>query len=213
MLEAFTVGHSTQSIEQFIRLLTDHGVSAIADVRSTPYSQHNPQFNREELRNSLKRESISYVFLGKELGARSDDECCFVHNKVNYRLLAGTALFKSGINRVIDGARSNRVALMCAERDPLDCHRTILVARELAKGSAEEVKITHILQSGALESHDAAMKRLVKQLGIPEDDMFRSREATEDFAYEKQAERIAYDRSPAAAPLRCSGAPEKKGLP
>lgn len=192
MLEVFTVGHSTQPIERFISLLKRHDISAVADVRSAPYSRHNAHFNRETLRNSLKHESVSYVFLGKELGARSDDECCYVHNKVSYQRLAETDLFKAGIKRVIDGALSYRVALMCAEKDPLDCHRTILVARELVK---EDVKVTHILQSGSLESHEAALLRLVEQLGIGGEDMFRPQEEAVWLAYERQAQLIAYDRS------------------
>ncbi|MBY0467826.1 MAG: DUF488 domain-containing protein [Burkholderiaceae bacterium] len=197
MLEVFTVGHSTQPLERFIGLLKRHEISAIADVRSAPYSRHNPQFNRESLRESLKQEAISYVFLGKELGARSDDECCYVHDRVSYQKLSETDLFQAGIKRVIDGAKKYRIALMCAEKDPLDCHRTILVSRELVK---DGVAVTHILQTGALESHDAAMTRLIDQLGIGAEDMFRPREAAVELAYDRQGQLIAYDRS--AAPSR-----------
>jgi uncharacterized protein (DUF488 family) len=206
MLEIFTVGHSTQSLESFISLLKRHDVSAIADVRSAPYSRHNPQYNRESLRSSLKDESISYVFLGKELGARSDDECCYVHNKVSYQRLAETSLFRAGIKRVADGAKNYRVALMCAEKDPLDCHRTILVARELAK---EDFKITHILQSGALETHDAAISRLVEKLGIGTEDMFRPRDEVVRLAYDRQSQLIAYDRGATAAHRSSSAADER----
>ena len=207
MLEVFTVGHSTQPLDRFIALLKRHEISAIADVRSAPYSRHNPQFNRESLRADLKQESISYVFLGKELGARSEDECCYVHNKVSYQRLAETELFKSGIKRVVEGAKKFRLALMCAEKDPLDCHRTILVSRELVR---EGIKVTHILQNGALESHDAAMTRLVEQLGIGEEDMFRPREAVVDLAYDRQGQLIAYDRGAAAA-RRLEATPEVRG--
>ncbi len=191
-LEIFTVGHSTQSIDKFLALLKRHGVNAIADVRSAPYSRFNPQFNREELRSSLKSNGIRYVFLGKELGARSDDEGCYLNGKVQYKLLAKTPFFQSGISRVIDGAESNKIALMCAEKDPLDCHRTILVARELADRG---VRVTHILPDGSLEAHNVAVSRLVSKLGLGEADMFRSEELTIYDAYEKQGQRIAYDRS------------------
>lgn len=197
MLEVFTIGHSTQPLERFLSLLQRHQISAVADVRSAPYSRHNPQFNRESLRDALKQQSISYVFLGKELGARSEDECCYVHNKVSYQRLAATESFREGIRRVLEGARTYRVALMCAEKDPLDCHRTILVGRELVR---EGAKVTHILSSGALESHDAAMSRLVDQLGIGDEDMFRPREAVMELAYDRQGQLIAYDRS--ASPSR-----------
>lgn len=190
-IEIYTVGHSTQPVEKFICLLQMTKVTAIADVRSSPYSRFNPQFNREELRSVLKIHGIRYVFLGRELGARSDDESCYVEGKVQYNLLAKTPLFQSGIKRVIEGAETHKIALMCAEKDPLDCHRTILVSRELVNHS---VNITHILQDGSTESHDDAISRLVTKMGMGEADMFRSEELSVDDAYKKQGQRIAYDR-------------------
>jgi len=190
-IDIYTVGHSTQPFEKFLNLLQKQGVNAIADVRSAPYSRFNPQFNREELRSALKANGIRYVFLGKELGARSEDECCYVDGKVQYKLLARTPLFQSGISRVLEGAETHRISLMCAEKDPLDCHRTILVARELMNRGAA---VTHILQDGLTESHHDAISRLISKLGLAEADMFRSEEITVDDAYDQQGDRIAYDR-------------------
>jgi uncharacterized protein (DUF488 family) len=172
-------------------LLQKQEVTAVADVRSAPYSRFNSQFNREQLRSALKARGIKYVFLGKELGARTEDECCYVDGKVQYKVLAKTPLFQSGITRVIEGADTHKIALMCAEKDPLDCHRTILVARELVSRGAN---VTHILHDGSTESHGDAILRLVRKTGLGEADMFRSEEVTIDEAYEKQGERIAYDR-------------------
>ena len=133
----FTIGHSTHEFKRFVALLKHHGIGAVADVRSTPYSRWQPQFNREELTDALKKHGISYVFMGKELGARSDDPDCYDQGRVQYRRLAGTELFRSGIDRVLDGAHRMSIALMCAEKDPLECHRTILVARELVSSGSE----------------------------------------------------------------------------
>lgn len=190
-VDIYTVGHSTQPFEKFLNLLQKQGVTAIADVRSAPYSRFNPQFNREELRSALKANGIHYVFLGKELGARSEDECCYVDGKVQYKLLAKTPLFQSGVSRVLEGAETHTIALMCAEKDPLDCHRTILVARELVSRGAT---VKHILQDGSTETHQDAISRLISKFGIGEADMFRSEELAVDDAYDKQGERIAYDR-------------------
>lgn len=190
--QVFTVGHSTHSIDTFLRLLSSHQIQVVADVRSSPFSRFNPQFNREQLQDSLREVGIRYVFLGKELGARSDDPACYVNDKVQYEKLARTDLFQSGLARIIEGASSYQIAMMCAEKDPLDCHRTILVARELEKSEHE---IKHILANGRVEKHSDSMARLVAQLEIPEDDMFRSREDMIADAYAKQAEKIAYDRS------------------
>src|SRR3989304_3669807 len=84
--ELYTIGHSTHSIEEFVKLLTMHSITAVCDVRSTPYSQFTPQFNRELLQKELKIHNISYVFLGEELGARSDNPSCYVNGKVQYGL-------------------------------------------------------------------------------------------------------------------------------
>jgi len=190
--EVFTVGHSTHSIAKFLELLSAHRIQAVADVRSSPFSKFNPQFNRDDLQSSLKESGIRYVFLGKELGARSEDPACYVADKVQYNRLAKTPLFQSGLDRVIEGADSFRIALMCAEKDPLDCHRTILVARELLK---RDLSIIHILDNGSTESHTASISRLVSSLGMPLDDMFRSRDEIIEEAYVRQANRIAYDQS------------------
>jgi uncharacterized protein (DUF488 family) len=189
--QIFTVGHSTHSIEKFIQLLKQHKITAIADVRSAPYSRHLSHFNRELLQNSLKENGIQYVFLGRELGARSEDECCYVDEKVSYSLLAKTKLFQTGIDRVIDGSQLFNIALMCAEKDPLDCHRTILVAKNLIDRGCQ---VVHVLASGSLESHSKSMERLLTQLDLSGDDLFRSLELTYEAAYEIQGEKIAYDR-------------------
>ena len=188
----YTVGHSNHTCDAFVSLLTMHRVTAVADVRSTPYSRRNPQFNRDDIRAALKSLSIQYVFLGKELGARSNDDCCYVDDKVRYSMLAQTALFKSGIERLLEGARSHRIALMCAEKDPLDCHRTILVSRGLVLRGAN---ILHILSGGSIETQDEALRRLVQRLKLGGEDLFRSEAVTVEEAYERQGNLIAYDRA------------------
>jgi uncharacterized protein (DUF488 family) len=198
-LTLYTVGHSNHTCDAFVSLLTLHRVTAVADVRSTPCSRRNPQFNRDDIRATLKSLSIQYVFLGKELGARSNDDCCYVNDKIRYPRLAQTALFKSGIERLLEGARSHRIALMCAEKDPLDCHRTILVSRELVLRGAN---ILHILANGSIETQDEALRRLVLRLKLGNEDLFRSEGATVEEAYERQGNLIAYDRAIHRADLR-----------
>ena len=187
----FTIGHSTHRLERFLALLVQHDVSAICDVRSKPYSRMNPQFNREDLEKALLANGIEYRFLGKELGARTDDPNCYVKGKVRYSRLAQTELFKYGLKRILRGVKSNfRIALMCAEKEPLECHRTILVARHLAVSG---ISVTHIHGDGHLESHDALLSRLARLLNMPECDMFRSREELLAELYLRQEERIAYE--------------------
>lgn len=185
----FTIGHSTQPVERFIGLLKNHGITAVADVRSRPYSRMNPQFNREDLKNKLRDAQIKYVFLGRELGARSEDQSCYCNGQVQYDLLARTDLFKEGIERIKEGSLEFRIALMCAEKEPLDCHRTILVARKLADAG---VPVVHILYDGQTEKHEDAIRRLVGMLRIPNADMFREQLDVIKDAYEKRGREIAY---------------------
>jgi len=185
----YTIGHSTHSAEKVVDLLREHGVTALADVRSQPYSRMNPQFNREAFSAQLKSAGIAYVFLGRELGARPEDRGCYVEGKVQYDRLAQTPLFRSGLERVIQGMRSHSVALMCAEKDPLTCHRAILVCRHLV---ARGLRVAHILGDGRLESHDDAVSRLLLELGLSEHDLFKSREEVLDEAYARRAQQIAY---------------------
>ncbi len=184
----FTIGHSTHELAPFVDLLSKHRIGALADVRSMPYSRRQPQFNREALMKALRARGIAYVYLGKELGARSNDPAFYKNGRVQFRRLADSSLFRSGIKRILDGSQRMSIALMCAEKDPLDCHRTILVTRELV-GLGTEVK--HILGDGEIETHQAAMKRLCKRLGIRED-LLRPPEELEDDAYTAQEEKIAY---------------------
>jgi uncharacterized protein (DUF488 family) len=186
----FTIGHSTHTLEYFLSLLTKHGIQAVGDVRSVPYSRRNPQFSREPLMQGLRGVGIAYVFLGKELGARSDNPGCYIEGKVRYDYLAKEPAFLEGLERLRKGIQSHRVALMCAEKDPLTCHRTILVCRELR---SPDLEIAHILADGAVETNVAAEKRLMSLLNL-RPDMFHSERECIEQAYEKQGNRIAYTR-------------------
>lgn len=195
-----TIGHSTHSAEVFLALLRQHGVEVVADVRSSPFSRFNPQFNRENLEHSLRSGGIRYVFLGRELGARSEDPSCYEDGRVQYVRLARTALFQSGLDRVILGAQRYRIALMCAEKEPLECHRTLLVARALA---ARGQTVEHIHADGHLESHAAAIERLLDVVGVPKQDLFRSHDELLAEALARQEQQVAYvDESQHAMTLK-----------
>ncbi len=193
----YTIGHSNHPEERFLTLLSAHGIDAVCDVRSAPYSQFTPQFNRSELKHSLPQNGIRYIFLGAELGARSDDRACYTNGKINYQLLSGTPLFQSGLARIQEGLKKNfRIALMCAEKEPLECHRFVLVSRGLA---SLNIEIQHIHADGSLESHADALVRLAALVHVPEADLFRSAQELEDEAYYRQERRIAYEAEVAAS--------------
>lgn len=191
----YTVGHSNRTLEDFLSAIKAHGITAIADVRSQPYSRMHPHFDREALAASLKAEDIAYVFLGKELGARSPDAACYLDGKVQFDRLARTAIFQEGLERVRQGMEQFRVALLCAEREPLACHRTILVSRELA---LQGLKIRHILSATEVEEHEQTTERLLHELDLEEGNLFLRREELIADAYRMQAQRIAYERADSA---------------
>ena len=193
----YTIGHSNHEPDYFLELLERHSISALVDVRSRPYSRMNPQFNRENLKRLLEPREIVYVFLGRELGARSEDPACYSEGKVQYDRLAQTELFRQGLDRVSEGIETHRLALMCAEKEPLECHRTILVARQLA---SRGVTVQHILEDGSLETHQDTLARLREKLKLPECDLFRTPEDILEEAYRLQGERIAYELEMAAGP-------------
>ncbi len=185
----FTVGHSTHEAEAFVELLRVHSITAIADVRSSPFSRFNPQFNRETLQATLQRAGIDYVFLGEQLGARRSERDCYQDGKARYERIAKTPSFAEGLDRLRSGIQRHRIALLCAEKDPIICHRMILVCKALRDDPFE---IRHIREDGTAESMEAAEERLLAAVGLPSKDLFRSREELIDEAYERQSDRIAY---------------------
>ncbi|MFN0068311.1 MAG: DUF488 family protein [Limisphaerales bacterium] len=185
----FTIGHSNLDIGKFVALLKQHGIQAIADVRSSPYSQYNPQFNRELLQKSLLGHGIAYVFLGQELGARRSERECYLEGRADYGLISQTPAFRRGIERVAQGATKMRVALMCAEKDPIDCHRCILVTPHLRQ---QGLQVLHVLSDGSLEDHSQTEKRLLQVFALENKELFRSQDEIVSEAYKKQGEKVAY---------------------
>ena len=184
-----TVGHSNHPLETFVSLLRQHGVTTLADVRSAPYSRFNPQFNRKAFDAALQAHGIAYLFMGQTLGGRPEDRSCYENGRVRYDRLAQTPLYREGIDRVIETARAERLALMCAEKEPLDCHRTLLVGRSLAERG---VAAAHILADGTLEPHDDTMDRLLDSVGLPVADLLHSREELIAEAVARKEGRIAH---------------------
>ncbi|MEG4800421.1 DUF488 domain-containing protein [Microcoleus sp. ARI1-B5] len=160
-MELFTIGHSNHSIEAFLLLLKQHGITAVADVRSHPFSGYLPHFNKSEIAASLSAVGIQYVFLGQELGARPEDLSCYDNSgKALYDRIAATPLFAAGIQRLLKGAANYKISLMCAEKDPLTCHRTILVCHQVKEFN---LPIHHILSDGTLEAHPDLEARLLSK--------------------------------------------------
>jgi uncharacterized protein (DUF488 family) len=187
--EVVTIGHSTHSLERFVSLLSNNDITAVADVRSSPYSRHYPHFNREDLREGLRLNGISYVFLGKELGGRPAEPGFYCDGIADYEKMATAPAFNKGLKRVIEGAKKFRIALMCAEHDPLDCHRCLLVGRALAERG---IRVNHILSNGAVMSHAEIEQKLLDLAGCAHDDLFAPAGERLASAYRDHARKVAF---------------------
>jgi uncharacterized protein (DUF488 family) len=188
-LKVLTIGHSTHSYERFLSLLRAFDVTAIADVRTTPSSRHFPHFNEDTLRSELRLDGISYAFLGKELGGRPVGRSFYCDGIADYEKMAKTELFASGISRVIEGAKKFRVALMCSEHDPLDCHRCLLVGRALTSQGA---RLDHIMGNGTLMSQEAIEEKLLNLSGRSSDDLLMTASERLSAAYRDRSLKVAY---------------------
>jgi uncharacterized protein (DUF488 family) len=188
-VEVLTIGHSTQSYEDFLRKLRAARVTAVADVRSAPFSRHFPHFNRDALKEELRMDSIAYVFLGDELGGRPKDKQFFCNGVADYEKMARTEAFAKGLDRVIEGTRKYRIALMCSEHDPLDCHRCLLVGRAL---SEKGISLGHILGNGRTVSHGQIESRLLEMAGRSGGDFFETPQERLMKAYRDRAMKVAY---------------------
>src|SRR5215467_10995764 len=128
----FTIGHSNHSTETFIKLLSEAAIQVLVDIRSYPVSKFASQFDAKQLKNDLVANGFKYVFMGAELGGRPKGEEFYDDDgHVIYSLVATTPLFLQGIYRLEKGIQNYRVAIMCSEENPLDCHRRLLIGRVL----------------------------------------------------------------------------------
>jgi hypothetical protein len=187
MLQIYTIGHSTLPYEHYLSLLKRAGVTAVADVRSSPRSRKVPHFNREALSDALRGNGIKYVFLGRELGGRPNSNQLYSNGVADYDKMAATEEFNSGLQRVLEGAKKHRIALMCSEHHPLQCHRCLLVGRELVRRG---VKVRHILSDARCVDQSELEQELIEKYGYDAD--FLPEEERLIAAYRRRAHEVAY---------------------
>ena len=188
-----TIGHSDLDREKLIDRLEQEGVELIVDVRSMPHSRHAPQFNQKELAGALGQRGIGYIHMGAELGGRpADDRLYDEQGRANYRLMALEPKFQEAVRQLAQTAMDRRMALLCTERDPLKCHRTLLVAPALEQAG---VPVIHITGDGKSVSHRELMRLLTASRSMPRlDDPGMTEGQMVERAVENQARRVAYRR-------------------
>lgn len=190
----YTLGHSATAPDAFLALLRARNVELVVDVRSLPRSLRFPQFDRIELETSLLAAGIRYVFLGEELGGRPDDPKLYRSDGlVDYRACRRSRQFRTGIDRTLVELEKSDLALLCAEEDPLECHRFLMICPELLPLG---VVPTHLRKGGALESQSDAEDRLLQEQGmdaVSGSSLFSTdRGSALEEAYLAQAEKCAF---------------------
>jgi uncharacterized protein (DUF488 family) len=195
----FTIGHSNFDLDVFLEMLHGQRVELLVDVRSRPQSGRFPQFSQPGFQAAVEKAGVSYLFLGEELGGRPDDPDVYRQDGVvNYRLRRKSYAFCSGLERLLSEAESQSVALLCAEEDPLECHRFLMICPELVARGARPI---HIRKGSKLETQEEAENRLLESnhLGaFAVNSLFPDarRDALED-AYELQTGKFAFRVDPA----------------
>lgn len=156
----YTIGHSHHEPDYFLRLLRKYDINYVLDVRSTPYSKFAPQFNAETINAFLSKRNINYVQMGNFFGARPKDlELYTPEGYLDFNKTRNTVDFKKAVNNVLLGMnKGNNIALMCTEKNPIECHRTILVSKAFYDLN---IPVKHILSNGTLRTQDSINEELL----------------------------------------------------
>jgi uncharacterized protein (DUF488 family) len=187
--DLFSIGHSNIPAERFVALQREAAVTSIADVRSTPFSRFCPWFSAKNLAPLLAQAGIGYSFYGAELGGRPSDPALYRDGIADFEAMARQPEFHLGLDRLVAEAARNRLCMMCSEREPLECHRCLLIARALA---ARGLNVGHILHDGSIEPHAATEQRLLALDGEGENLFVTGQPERLAAAYLHQARAVAY---------------------
>ena len=205
----FTVGHSNLDFLQFVKLLKDQSVDLLIDVRSLPRSSRFPQFSQPGFDKMIEDAGIRYLFLGEELGGRPDDADAYRQDGVvDYRARRKSYAFQAGVERVLNELQRASCALLCAEEDPLECHRFLMICPELVRMGIQPLHIRKGSQTegqSKTESQEDAENRLLAAHGfggVAADTLFpQSRTDALEEAYDLQAGKFAFRLDPLAVDL------------
>lgn len=188
----FTIGHSNHALENFLQLLENSKIRVVVDVRSSPFSRHVSHFNRDQIEKALTKKEIKYIYLGQELGGRSSDPADYVGGQIEYKSLASRQTYKTAIQKLVTEMNKAFTTLMCSEKDPLECHRTLLIAQTL---SQQNIQVSHIHADGTLENHGDALDRLMQIHNLSEPDLFSTDQERLMRALVMQEKKIAFRMS------------------
>jgi uncharacterized protein (DUF488 family) len=191
MNKIYTIGCSNHTSEDFLSIVVNYNIDTIVDVRSTPFSRHTPQFNQDNLKKALSSRRIHYLDFSKEFGARRKEKEVYSSGIVDFNKVRTLDVFLRGINRIEEGIRKNhRIALLCTEKEPINCHRSLLVSRALM--DTLKINIEHILFDGTIIEHHNFEKKMLKLSGLETDMFTTDTQKLINDAYEIFSKKVAY---------------------
>jgi len=190
----FTIGHSTHKIDFFIGLLKTHNVTCVVDVRTLAASRFNPQYNKSALSASLRDNDVTYIHMPEEFGARPTNPSLLTNGRVDFDKVRNSEGFKKGVERLRHGVNKGfTIALMCAEADPLECHRFSMISVAVKN----EFEILHILKDTSITTNVDLEQELLKKYKkkMLTSDLFQSLHTQQErlaAAYKLQNEEIGF---------------------
>ena len=166
MNDLFTIGHSVHPLAYFLELLRKYAVDYVIDVRSIPYSEHASDYNKENIKNFLNDEKIGYAHMGKYFGARQEDSSLYTFDKnkekyyLDFEKVQKSPNFQIGFENILKGREKYKIAFMCSEKNPIDCHRAIMVGNAFFKKGCS---VKHILDNGLIKDHSDLNNELLNK--------------------------------------------------
>jgi uncharacterized protein (DUF488 family) len=191
MDKIYTVGCSTHTVDFFLNIVINYNIDTIVDVRSIPFSRHTPQFNQDNLKKMLSSKQIHYLDFSEEFGARRKEKEAYSGGIVDFNKVRTLDVFLRGINRIEKGISKNyRIALLCTEKDPINCHRSLLVSRTLSE--LLKINIEHILFDGNIIEHHNFEQKMLKLSGLETDLFITDTQKLLNDAYGIFSKKVAY---------------------
>ncbi len=188
----YTIGYSGFDIDNFLLALKKYSIGALVDVRTSPHSAYYTIYDRENIKNILNRENIFYLFLGKELGARPEDGALYTRHIADFKKISNSESFIEACKRIRQGIEMFPICMMCAEKDPINCHRTVLVANAF-RNRYPEVSIFHIHSDLKIERQDRIDRRIMALYNLEQEHLFKDYETRKIEAYSLREKDIAFN--------------------
>lgn len=197
-MDIYTIGHSNYTVEKLIDMLKHYDIDCVVDIRGTPYSKYNVQYNLEAINHTLRKAGFVFIYMGEELAAKRKNKVSYnSEGYSDFEKVVTEESFIKGVNRLKDGCNKGyKIALLGAMQDPIRCHRSILVGRELIK---YDFNVKHILDNLIIAYQDDIDEMVINkyykngvQISLIDDENIISREDMINEGYRKANKEIGY---------------------